>query len=75
VVAVELPKDITPFTLTTLLRRIRRTDDLSPADREALDRTLADLERRYFAEGDGNGEIDLKALALDWAQKAKPTKK
>ena len=61
------------FTVTMLLRRVRRSDGLSPDDQNALDKAIADLERRYFANvnGNGNGEIDLRILAEDWVGRVK----
>jgi hypothetical protein len=68
---VQLPEKLTPFTVTLLLRRLRQTGGLSPADQGALDRAIEDLERRFFADVDGGGgEIDLRTLAEDWVRKA-----
>lgn len=66
---MKLPQTLTPFTVTVLLRRIRQIGGLSPADQDALDRTIEDLERRFFADVNGNGEINLKTLAEEWARK------
>src|SRR5262249_44043424 len=66
---VELPEKLTPFTVTVLLRRIRLAGSLSPADGEALDREIENLEHRFFADGKGNGEINLRTLAEDWVRR------
>jgi hypothetical protein len=68
---MHLPENLTPFSVTVLLRRIRQAGSLSPADSEALDRDIENLEHRFFAEGNGNGEIDLRTLAEDWARRSK----
>jgi hypothetical protein len=70
-VKVQLPGKLTPFTVTVLLRHLQKAGRLSAADREALDRAVADLEHRYFAEGNGHGEIDLRTLVEDWVRRVK----
>jgi hypothetical protein len=66
-----LPEKLTPFTVTVLLRRIQQAGSLGPADREALDRAIEGLERRFFADVDDNGEINLRTLAEDWVRRVK----
>jgi hypothetical protein len=68
---MQLPQTLTPFTVTMLLRRIQQNGSLGSADKVALDQTILDLEHRYFAEHDGNGEINLRALAEDWLRRMK----
>lgn len=68
---VDLPEHLTPFTVTTLLQRIEREGRMSEVHRAELRGAIADLEQRYFAaEGDGNGEVDLRRLAETWAVRA-----
>ncbi len=67
--SMPLPDKLTPFTVTVLLRRIKQTGNLSPADREALDGAINELERCYFANSHGNGEINLRTLAEDWVRR------
>jgi hypothetical protein len=68
---LQLPENLTPFTVTMLLRRIQQNGNLGAADQQALTQTIADLERRYFADADANGAINLQALAEEWARKVK----
>jgi hypothetical protein len=69
-VGMQLPERLTPFTVTVLLRRVRQTGRLSPADQKALDQVIDELEHRFFA-ADANGEeINLSTLAEDWVRKA-----
>jgi hypothetical protein len=68
---MQLPHTLTPFTVTVLLRRIQQNGSLAPAEKVALDQTIADLERRFFAEVNGDGEINLRALAEDWVRRAR----
>lgn len=68
---MQLPQNLTPFTLTVLLRHIQQTGRLVPADKAALDQTIADLERRFFAGVNGSGEVNLREIAEDWNRKVK----
>jgi hypothetical protein len=68
---MQLPQTLTPFTITMLLRHIQQNGSLAPTDKAALDQTIADLERRFFAEVNGDGEINLRALAEDWVRRAR----
>jgi hypothetical protein len=72
-VEVHLPETLNPFTVTMLLRRIQQSGKLSPEDKTALEGTLGELERHFFADvnGNGNGEINLRTLAEDWVRKAR----
>jgi hypothetical protein len=68
-VGMQLPETLTPFTVTALLRHIQQTGRVSPDDTPSLNQAILDLERRFFAEVDGDGEFNLRALAEDWVRK------
>ncbi len=70
-VGVKLPEKLTPFTVTMLLRRIQQSDGVNTADKAALDQAIADLEARFFADRNGSGELDLRALAEDWVRRTR----
>ncbi|CAN5213342.1 hypothetical protein BH23VER1_BH23VER1_07610 [soil metagenome] len=70
-----LPATVDPFTVITLLRRLRDDPDLELADGERADLSaaIAGLERRHFGGGDGDGmgaDDDLQRLAEDWLRRA-----
>jgi hypothetical protein len=69
IVRMKLPEKLTPFTVTMLLRRIQQNNGLNASEREALDRAIADLEARFFADRKGIAEIDLRTLAEDWVRR------
>jgi hypothetical protein len=65
-----LPDKFTPFTVTSLLQRIQRNNQLNEAQQAELSRALHLLERRYFAgEPNGDGELNLRELAESWVRK------
>lgn len=67
---LELPADLDPFTATVLLQRVRVNNNLRPADRERLEATIAQMERRYFAGTEANGDgADLRKVAEEWVRK------
>lgn len=70
---VDLPATLTPFTVTVFLRRLQQTGNLDPSDRDGLDQAIRELERRYFAEEDGNAEVSLQSLAEHWGRKVRPS--
>jgi hypothetical protein len=69
-----LPGEITPFSVLRLLERMRGDVGLAltPEQRGELDRTVGDLQRRYFAPGsEANHRADLHALAERWVTAAR----
>lgn len=64
----ELPEPLTPFTVLILLRQMETSALLAEPDKVALRRSIADIERHFFAI-DGNGELDLKGVAQTWIRK------
>jgi hypothetical protein len=65
-----LPERLTPFTVLGLLRQIQANNGLGEAQQRELAQSISQLERRYFAD-DGNGEVDLRAMAEEWVSRAK----
>jgi hypothetical protein len=65
---VALPQRLTPFTVLVLLRHVLAAGSLDGAARAELERAIADLERRYFAEEEaGAADVELRSLAERWA--------
>jgi hypothetical protein len=70
-----LPRTLTAFSVSGLLYDIQRNGQLDAGQREELDRAIARLERRYFAEqANGDGEIDLRQIAETWLRRAEALK-
>jgi hypothetical protein len=68
-----LPDRITPLSTVMTLHRLRERHGatLGAADREALERDIAGIERAYFGPGDaGSGNGDLRGVLERWAGKA-----
>lgn len=63
-----LPARLDPFVAAALLREIRERPELSPAQRAALDKDLAEIERYHFAAGsNGHPSPDLRKIVERWA--------
>ena len=63
------PDPLTPFTLLTLLRRIRQDQavELGDADRRRLDESISGMERQFFDAPPGRpAPRDLDATADHW---------
>ncbi|MBX3441434.1 MAG: hypothetical protein KF774_03435 [Planctomyces sp.] len=67
--ASAVPERLTPFTLLTLLRKIEHSNGFDFQTKEELDASIRALERRYFADQNGEAEPDLKAIAERWLVK------
>ncbi|MFT4548149.1 MAG: hypothetical protein ACI9MB_002100, partial [Verrucomicrobiales bacterium] len=65
----ELPDEITPFYVITLLRRIREENNLKSDTLGQLDESIANLEKHYFLD-EASEEPDLKGIAEGWIQRA-----
>jgi hypothetical protein len=70
-----LPEPLTPFTALGLLERIKHEGKLTEVQRGELLQATRELERRYFAAGNGdgaaNGHADLKAVAEGWLRQVR----
>ncbi len=60
-----IPRELTPFTVIGLLRKIRDEDDLGSDLHSQLRLTIEKLERYYFDNSEGDPP-DLKELAEKW---------
>ena len=65
----QLPNEITPFAVITLLRRIRQENNLQADTLGQLDESIHKLEKHYFLAEVGE-EPDLRQIAEGWIKKA-----
>ena len=66
---VQLPSDITPFTVLGLLREIQHNNGFSTQKKNELAESINRLERNYFVQS-GSDEIDLHKLAETWIRQS-----
>lgn len=66
----DLPAELTPFTVLSLLRSIDDRNGLDAQARDELRRQIARLERHYFDAPDGD-DPDLAAVATQWVSRAR----
>jgi hypothetical protein len=62
------PRQLTPFTLIGLLRRIRSDASLqfSPGEQQDLSHTIAELENQFFGRGKTGEGVELDAIVSQW---------
>ncbi|MGI9243500.1 MAG: hypothetical protein ACR2RV_22055 [Verrucomicrobiales bacterium] len=65
----QLPEEVTPFTVITLLHRIREENNLKSDTLSQLNESIEGLERHYFHEKSSE-EPDLKRIAEGWIKTA-----
>ncbi len=65
----EMPELVTPFSVLGLLRAIQRQSGLPAPQMQELEGSIANIERHFFAESDGES-IDLKQVAEAWISRA-----
>ena len=65
----QLPEEVTPFAVITLLHRIREENNLKADTLSQLNESIHSLERHYFHEKSGE-EPDLKRIAESWIKTA-----
>jgi hypothetical protein len=65
----QLPEDLTPFVVITLLRRIREENNLKADTLGQLNDSIEKLERHYF-DRESSEEPDLRQIAEGWIKKA-----
>src|SRR5262249_43826017 len=73
--AFDVPRDVTPFAVVTLLHRIQASRDvnLTDAQRSELRHDVANLEQASFARGSAAYSTDeLSSLARRWVHVATP---
>ncbi len=69
-VGLQVPTQVTPFTVLGLLRQIRVGAGIDAATASELDAVIASIEAGYFAAGVASDAPDLRALATDWVDRA-----
>jgi hypothetical protein len=67
----EMPDDINPFTVLTLLKDIRHRNGISNEQSIELETSIQEVERSYFGKRASDERADLKKLASSWLQKAR----
>ncbi|MGD9126470.1 MAG: hypothetical protein PVH19_03745, partial [Planctomycetia bacterium] len=77
-----MPKEITPFSVLSMLRTVEQHhDNLSDTHREELSQAINHIEEYYFVASKSNGsttpddhhaEPDLTQVARTWSQKLRP---
>ena len=65
----QLPAEVTPFAVITLLRRIRAENHLKPETKDELNASIDRLEKHFFQE-ETDEELDLRQIAEGWINKA-----
>jgi hypothetical protein len=80
-ITYRMPKQVTPFTVISLLQRIRDNEKLSRKRRSEIDSSIENLESHYFAteaggpvEATAEGEVaakkpSLKGIARTWIER------
>jgi hypothetical protein len=69
---LQLPSQLTPFTVFGLLREIQRTGSLDPGSARELEQAIAAIEAGWFAQGadrNGNSAEELRSVATAWVQR------
>ena len=62
---VELPDEINPVTVLSLLGEVRRANHMDAATQRELDATVLRIERRYFGTDEAE-DVDLDGIARQW---------
>jgi hypothetical protein len=63
--AYAVPSDVNPFTVLTLLRKMKAEAPLGEEHAGDLDTSIAQVEQHYFNRGNGD-TVDLKTVAETW---------
>ncbi|HEU4338984.1 MAG TPA: hypothetical protein VFS19_02860, partial [Planctomycetota bacterium] len=66
--AYRLPADVNPFSVLTLLRKMKAEAPLPPDAAGDLDSSIAEVEQHYFKPGNGT-QVDLKQVAEKWVSR------
>jgi hypothetical protein len=67
---LQLPTQITPFSVLSLLEEIGRSEGLNPEVRQLLRQEMQRIERAFFSEDVAETPPDLASIAQDWVQRA-----
>ena len=65
----EMPEDVNPFTVLTLLRDIRQRNGISNEKANELEESIREVERDWFGKERGSQE-NLEELAQTWLEQA-----
>ncbi len=68
--ALQMPGDITPFTVIGLLRHVRSKGRLQGTQQDELDATVLQIERYYFDQAQQGQQPDLTDIARTWLRRA-----
>lgn len=66
----EMPDDVNPFTVLTLLRDIRQRNGISNEKATELEDSIQEVERSWFGKDRPSDESNLKELAQAWVEQA-----
>ena len=66
----EMPEDINPFTVLTLLRDIRQRNGISNEKATELESSIRDVERSWFGKEHEDDQPNLQELAKSWLEQA-----
>ena len=68
----QVPEDVNPFTVLTLLKDIRQRNGISDEKAIELDQSINRVEEYYLRRADTEKQLDdLNELAKQWVQRAK----
>ncbi|MGL5098197.1 MAG: hypothetical protein ACRDD1_21635, partial [Planctomycetia bacterium] len=71
---IQMPAQLTPFTVIGLLQSLRTRPTFDAGERAAIDASIQSIERHFFAEANGVGPVDLKSIAERWVSAAEAKK-
>ena len=66
----QMPEEVNPFTVLTLLRDIRQRNGISNEKAAELESSIQEVERSWFGKEE-SGDVNLEALARDWLKQAR----
>ena len=67
---LELPSQITPFSVLSLLEEIGRSEGLKPEVKNQLSQEMQRIEKAFFSDDAETTRPDLASIAEDWVQRA-----
>ncbi|QDV09762.1 hypothetical protein Poly30_53220 [Planctomycetes bacterium Poly30] len=66
---LQVPDDVTPFTVLNLLQEVRSSPRIGDAERRDLDAAVIRIETHYFGEVQNGAAPDLRSIAHDWVKR------
>ena len=67
----EMPQDVNPFTVLTLLKDIRTRNGISNEKSIELKNSIERIEQQYFGDEENNQPVKLEDVARNWLRQAK----